>query len=202
MSPVKNEMTDFVRFKSPLDVKLADNSVLHGYGKGTVHLSVFDGLEKINVMLEDVLYVPKIQNKLLSLPSVTNKGAEVQFKGQSCKVIINDKVYSIGHKHGKLYKLNSEPEASCCFGSTDVKDNSLSIWHLCFGHLGYDNLKLLDNKSLVVSLSSDQKEAFDGQCEGCAFGKQHRNPFPKKSEHESSQLLELIHILMSVDQCL
>ena len=39
----------------------------------------------------------------------------------------------------------------------------------------------------------DQKQEFDRQCEGCAFGKQHRNPFPKKSEHESSQLLELIH---------
>ena len=107
MSPVKKEMTDFVRFKSPLGVKLADNKVLHAYGKGTVHLSVFDGLEKINVTLKDVLYVLKIQNRLSSLPSITNKGAEVQFKGQSCKVIIitfyvwdrlNHKVYSIGHK--------------------------------------------------------------------------------------------------------
>ena len=178
MSPVKKEMTDFVRFKSPLDVKLADvkladNSVLHAYGKGTVHLSVFDGLEKINVTLKDVLYVPEIQNKLLSLPSITNKGAEVQFKGQSCKVMINDKVYCTGHKpaghkHGKLYKLSSEPEASFCFGSTDVKDKSSSMWNLRFGHLGYDNLKLLDNKSLVGGLSLDQKEEFDRQCEGCA----------------------------------
>ena len=72
--------------------------------------------------------------------------------------MINDNVYSIGHKHGKLYKLNSEPEASYCFGSTDVKGNSLSMWHLRFGHLGYDNLTLLDNKSLVGGLSLDQKE--------------------------------------------
>ena len=63
MSPVKKEMTDFVRFKSSLDVKLADNSVLHAYGKGAVHLSVFDGLKKISVTLKDVLYVPKMQNK-------------------------------------------------------------------------------------------------------------------------------------------
>ena len=49
MSPAEKEMTDFVRFKSPLDVKLADISVLHAYRKETVHLSVFDGLEKINV---------------------------------------------------------------------------------------------------------------------------------------------------------
>ena len=132
-------------------MKLADTNVLHGYGKGTVHLSVFDALEKINVTLKDILFVSKKQNKLLSLSSITNKGAKVQFKGQSCKIII-------GHKHGKLYKPNSEPEASCCFWSADVKDNSLSMWHLRFGHLGYDNLKLLGNKSLVGGLLLDQKK--------------------------------------------
>ena len=52
---------------------------------------------------------------------------------------------------------------------------------------------LLDYKSLVGGLSLDQKEKFDRQCEGCAFGKQHRYPFSKKLEHESSQLLELMH---------
>ena len=66
---------------------------------------------------------------------------------------------------------------------------AFTLWSLGL----YDNLKLLDNKSLVVGLLLDQKEEFELQCEGCAFGKQHRNPFPKKSEHESSQLLELIH---------
>ena len=86
MSPVMKEMTDFVRFKSPLDVKLADNSVLHAYGKGTVHLSLFDGLEKINVTLKDVLYVPKIQNKLLSLPSVANTVKILKFSSKDSHV--------------------------------------------------------------------------------------------------------------------
>ena len=135
MSPVKKEMTEFVKFKNPNIVKLADNSVLHAYGKGVLQLSIYDGIEKVKVTLKDVLYVPKIQNKLISLSSMTGKGNGVQFSGQSCKVIIDDKVYSIAHKHGKLYKLNSEPQATCCFGSTDKKDDSLSMWHTRFGHL-------------------------------------------------------------------
>ena len=105
--------------------------------------------------------------------------------------MINDKVYCIGHKHGKLYKLNSEPEASCCLGSTDVKYNSLSMWHLRFGHLGSDDLKLLDHKSLVGGLSLDQKEKFDRQSEGCAFGKQHHYPFPNMKVHSYEN--SLIH---------
>ena len=67
---------------------------------------------------------PEIASASSNVPKNNNSD-----KGQSCKVMISDKVYSIGHKHRKLYKLNSEPEASCCFESTDVKDNSLSMWH-------------------------------------------------------------------------
>ena len=86
MSPVKKEMTDFVRFECPLDVTVADNSVLHAYRKGTVHLSVFDGLEKINVTLKDVLYVLKIQNNLFSLPSVTIKVLKFSLKDSHVKL--------------------------------------------------------------------------------------------------------------------
>ena len=187
MSPVKKDMSDFVKFKNPNIVKLADNSVLHACGKGTVQLSVYDGIEKVKVTLNVVLYVPKTRNKLISLSSMTDKGTEVQFRGQSCKVMIDDKVYSIAHKHGKLYKHNSEPQATCCFGSTDKKDDSLSMWHPCFGHLNYDYLKMLDSKSLLEGLSFDQNEIFDRKCQGCSYGKQHHLPCPKKSNHECKQ---------------
>ena len=64
----------------------------------------------------------------MSLPSMTQKGATVEFKGQLCTVIIDDKAYQIGHKHGKLYKLNSTArDATCCFGHSDenVKQETL-----------------------------------------------------------------------------
>ena len=86
-----------------------------------MNVLLFDGAKKVNLALHDVLYVPKIRNKLMSLPSMIEKGAEVQFKGQFCKVIINDKMYSIGHMQGKFYKLNSEPTESCCFGFLEKK---------------------------------------------------------------------------------
>ena len=193
MTPDKKGLSDYQSFRNPLQVKLADNSVLLSYGKGNLHLSVFDGTEKVNITLSDVLFVPKIQNKLLSLPSMTEKGAEVRFKGQSCKIMINDKVYSIGHKHGKLYKLNSEPEESCCFGSTNENDASLSLWHYRYGHLGYDNVKMLYNKSMVNGMNVNSQEEIDRKCEGCAYGKQNRQPFPKKTSHQSTHPLELIH---------
>ena len=96
-------------------MKLADDTVIFAYGKGELQLILYDGKDKVNATLKDVLYVPKIQKNLLSLPSLTDKDAEVQFKGKHCKKIINGNAYSIGHKHGKLYKLNVNPEQLCCF---------------------------------------------------------------------------------------
>ena len=183
----KGGMESYTTFRKPLQVRIADNTILYAYGKGNRSLTVFN--EKVNITLKDVLYVPKLRNKLLSLPSMTEKSVEVQINGQSCKIIINDEVYSIGHKHGKLYKLNLEPQHSCCYGSTDV-NNDLQLWHNRYGHIGYDNLKLLYNTSMITGMNLRSKEAVN---EAFAFGKQSRQSFPKKRVHQSTQPLELIH---------
>ena len=192
MTPVKKGMYGYAPFKKPIEVKLADDTVIFAYGKGELQLVLYDGKDKVNATLKDVLYVPKIQKNLLSLTSITDKDAEVQFKGQHCKIIINGNVYSIGHKHGKLYKLNVDPEQSCCFGSTVANDDN-ALWHYRYGHLGYDNLKLLHNKSMVDGLSWKPNEQTDRKCEGCAYGKQSRQPFSKNCSQKNTQPLELIH---------
>ena len=47
-------MHKYVTFKDPLKVKLADNSILLAYGKGDLHVSVYDGSEKVELLLSDV----------------------------------------------------------------------------------------------------------------------------------------------------
>ena len=184
MTPKKNSLVNFKKFEAPSQVKLADNSILNSYGKGDVYLTVYDGTEKVNVVLKDVLYVPKIQTKLLSLSSIIEKGAAVEFKGKSCKITIDDNSYNIGHKHGKLYKLNLIPKDETCYLGKANSEESLSLWHLRYGHLGYDNVKLLNNKAMVDGMKINLKEEFSrDDCEGCALGKMHRKPFPKKSQH-------------------
>ena len=153
-----------------------------------------NGPEKVKVELKDVLCVPKIQNKLMSLPSMTEKGATVKFKGQLCTIFIDGKSYQIGHKQGKLYKLNSCPEdAACCFTNSNDKENSMSLWYLRYGHAWIDNMKLLNNKAMVDGLKVYSDDFDRQEREGCAMGKMHRNPFPKKSEHKITQQLEVIH---------
>ena len=80
MTPVKKGMYGYTQFKKPIEVKLADDTVIFAYGKGELQLVLYDGKDKVNATLKDVLYVPKIQKNLLSLPSIADKDVEVQFK--------------------------------------------------------------------------------------------------------------------------
>ena len=67
-------------------MKLNDNGVLHAYGKELFICQYLMAWRRSIMTFKDVLYVPKKQNKLLSLPSITNKGAEVQFKNSHAKL--------------------------------------------------------------------------------------------------------------------
>ena len=46
---------------------------------------------------------------------------------------------------------------------------------------------------MVNGLNFDSKEAMDQNCEGCAMGKQQRQPFPKKVKSITTGLLKLNH---------
>ena len=65
-------------------------------------MTVYDDSKEINLNLSKVLYVPKTKKKLLSLPTLTETGAEVRFKEQSFIVILNGKMYCTGRKVGMM----------------------------------------------------------------------------------------------------
>lgn len=90
-------LRNYSSFETPIKVKLADDHVLNAFGKGNVHLTILSKNEKVKTVLHDVLYVPKIQNKLFSLSYLTDKGVDVQFKGKDCDITKEGKQYTIGH---------------------------------------------------------------------------------------------------------
>ena len=56
-----------------------------------------------------------------------------------------------------------------------VKDENW-LWHLRFGHLNFGGLNLLHRKGMVKGLPLIEKP--DSLCEGCIYGKKHRETFP------------------------
>ena len=69
--------------------------------------------------------------------------------------------------------------------------NDVELWHRRYGHLGVRNLKKLASSRMVEGFQGTLTGEL-GLCEPCAYGKQHRTPFPV-SQTRSSELLELVH---------
>jgi hypothetical protein len=68
----------------------------------------------------------------------------------------------------------------------------MNLWHLRFGHLGVEDLKLLAQRNVVdvLSLEIESKLSF---CQGCVLGKQHKESFPKEGATMANEILGLVH---------
>lgn len=69
-------------------------------------------------------------------------------------------------------------------------DNEAKLWHLRYGHLNINGLRLLSRKEMVFGLPRIGELGF---CEGCIYGKQSRKSFPVASSWRASNCLDLIH---------
>ena len=132
--------------------------------------------------------------KLVSVSRLDERGAEVSFKSGVCTVSAGNRKFTFGHKVGKLYRLSTvSPEEYSCNGATATGNpNSLSLWHLRFGHLNTQDVKKLASQNMVEGLDINPKDVAEN-CEGCLLGKQSRNPFPKNSSGKKEGVLQLIH---------
>ncbi|TYK05470.1 Retrovirus-related Pol polyprotein from transposon TNT 1-94 [Cucumis melo var. makuwa] len=65
------------------------------------------------------------------------------------------------------------------------------IWHLRFGHLNFDSLRLLARKDMVKGLPYVKHP--DQLCEGYLDGKQSRKSFPQESSSRARRPVELVH---------
>lgn len=71
------------------------------------------------------------------------------------------------------------------------EENDSCLWNKRLGNLNYNSLKLLYQKKMVYGLPIIEEKS--GVCEGCMFGKHHRQPFPKEGVWRVKQGLELVH---------
>ena len=190
MTYEKSIIHDFTEFHEPMEIHLGDNTIIFAYGEGQVKLKCIDGSDTIILVLHNVLYVPKLTKNLISVPAMTQMGAEVTFDKDKCIVLKGDMKLILGNLvDKKLYRV-STPE----FVNVTAISNkaTMQTWHCRYGHLNYGYMNQLVNKHMVEGLESSGKQ-FDTECESCTMGKMTRMPFPKKSPHKSTEPLKVIH---------
>ena len=128
-----------------------------------------------SMKMKDVLFVPRLNNNLLSISALDEKGMRVSFvdgqvlmwpKGKT----IDDAIV-IGEKEGGLYKLKVQPKQ-------DLVDDSVEpskLWNTSLAHVHYRALPLA--RKVVEGLPEIQ-EKHDGGCKGCVKGKNTKKTFP------------------------
>ena len=182
-------LSDYVEFKNPATVSMGDDHVILAHGKGVYRLKAYiDGCEQ-SIALQNVWYLPELGKNLLSVKAMIDLGALIQFEGQQCKILRNSKVLGIGEVQGKLYILKTTSEQA-----NTVEDSSNpELWHYRFGHLGMENMRKLSEINMVNGIDTIHLNESKLLCEGCVKGKQHKLPYPTKSDHRASEVLEIIH---------
>jgi hypothetical protein len=127
--------------------------------------------------MKDVLYVPSLTKNLLSISSLEKKGFKVSFidgevlmwpKGKTIEEAI-----VIGKEEGGLYKLKGHLEASL----THSIEIPCELWNRRLAHINY---KALPYVRKAVTCLPEFKVDHEGVCNGCAQGKNIKNPFPKR----------------------
>lgn len=141
-------------------------------------------------VLHDVQFVPSLAYNLLSVGQLMRSGHRVVFDDDTCS-IINKKsgqpMAIVQMTQNQVFPLDVTKDYKALTVSCD---NEARLWHLRYGHLNVNGLRLLSRKEMVFGLPNIGEVGF---CEGCVYGKQSRKSFPVASSWRASDCLELVH---------
>lgn len=132
-----------------------------------------------------VLFVLDISTNLLSIYQIFHSGSRKTVEFSPHDVVIpnlhdSDLIVAIGSvdSTSHLYRFDgfepSDGTGTCLIAHVDLVRR---LWHEHLGHVNYIYLQEMSTQALVIGLP--QISCTNGVCQGCALGKQHRDPFPQ-----------------------
>ena len=126
-------------------------------------------------LISNVLYVPEINQNLLSVGQLLEKGYRVLFKDNHC--LITDaqgrEVFKVQMK-GKSFTLNMMEEEQAIIHK---EDSNTMLWHRRLGHFHHKALLFMKKNNLGEGLPELEEEL--PTCAACQYGKLTRLPFPQ-----------------------
>ncbi|CAL8130673.1 unnamed protein product [Prunus armeniaca] len=144
--------------------------------------------------IREVMYLPGLRENLLSFGQMDEHGYFLVFGDGMCKVFdsssMNCLIIKVPMTKNMCYPLSFLAENQLLMKASIT--HCTWTWHKRLGHLHFRGLKQLRDKDMVHGLP--QVEEQNGVCEGCQFGKQHINVFPKTQAQRATISLELVHI--------
>jgi transposase InsO family protein len=166
-------------------VKVGNGEYVEVKGIGKVSVQTPSGIKFIS----DVLYVPKIDQNLISVGQLIEKGYTLTFKDNSCTILDqnNIELMTVEMKH-RSFPLEWKNMSSNAYSCTEDESK---LWHKRFGHANYTSLKNLNEFELVENMPKVNDDTC--VCDICQMGKQTRLPFPKNQSRRALSKLQLVH---------
>ncbi|KAL0544538.1 hypothetical protein IC582_019655 [Cucumis melo] len=170
------------------DIVFGDATKIPVKGKGKMLINLKNGKHEF---IANVYNVPNMKNNILSLGQLLEKGYSILMKDYSLLIRDNhDKIIAkVQMAKNRMFLLNIQTNVAKCL-KLCLKDPNW-IWHLRFGHLNFDSLRLLARKDMVKGLPYVKHP--DQLCEGYLHGKQSRKSFPQESSSRAKRPVELVH---------
>ena len=179
-------------------VMIADNRRLWVRGVGRIQIQCEVNGSWYPRDIHHVLYVPELRKNLFSVGQADDKGFITTYTRRSCFLTSSEgrgKVVLTGTRVNKLYKLAlivNRPNTAAHIATShdtntrrsttrqrDTPALQLTLWHQRFGHVNHAMLVHMHAHNTVQGMTLPQHTMPDTPCEGCAFGKSARQPFPK-----------------------
>jgi len=131
------------------DIVFGDATKIPVKGKGKILINLKNGKHEF---ISNVYYVSNVKNNILSLGQLLEKGYNILMKDYSLLIRDNhDKIIAkVQMTKNRMFLLNIQTDVAKCLKSC-LKDPNW-IWHLRFGHLNFDGLRLLARKNMVKGL--------------------------------------------------
>ncbi|CAI5714033.1 unnamed protein product [Peronospora farinosa] len=186
MTPHREDLFDYKNLVTSIEVTIADGKKIRVVGTGSVRLTGIDG-KRIRML--DVLHIPGLDRRLLSVGKLAERGLNVEFERTSCIIWNKKQAIASGKKVGKAYILECQQETAQYVEYSDV-DSNYDLWHARMGHLNKDALEKTQRVTTGIPITNFKTKAL---CSGCLKGKQTVTQFPSHSQTKTSRVLELVH---------
>lgn len=154
------------------EVKMGNGAVTRAHGLGTIGVQTKEDTKFIH----DVLFVPDLDQSLLSLGQLLEHKYALKFDDNECYIYDKKKsgkmVMKIEMQNNRsfLIKFKYDQGKYCEDQALNVHTNADSwLWHKRYGHLNFHSLQMLQQKEMAYGLPNIEEK--HDVCEGCALGK-------------------------------
>jgi transposase InsO family protein len=186
MTGHKNTLSSLIENDSPQKVSLGNDYQYPIKGMGEATYKLVSGT---SMRMKEVIYVPGLKNKLLSISTLDKKGFRASFIDGEVLMLSKGKTIEdavvIGIEEGGLYKLKGYSDVAL----THSTESPCELWYKTLAHINYKALPYV--RKVVIGLP-ELKIDHEDVCKGCGQGKNTKSP-STKSDNKAEGILELVH---------